>query len=73
MHVASAVAPVAVEYVLMSQLVHAALPAAGLYLPATQPTHVPPSGPVEPAAHAGETQSPSASLPAGERAPPGQV
>ena len=68
-----AVAPVAAEYWPAPQSVHAAEPVDVLYFPATQPKHVPPSGPVEPAAHAGETQSPSASLPAVEMVPPGQV
>jgi hypothetical protein len=53
--------------------VQPALPEVVLYLPATHAAHGPPLGPVEPAAHSGVRQSSSASLPAGERAPPGQV
>ena len=69
----AAVAPVAAEYVSAPQSVHAALPAAGLYFPAAHAAHGPPFGPVEPAAHSCTTQSLSASLPAGERLPAGQV
>jgi len=59
------VAPIAVEYCPAKQLVHAAFPAAILYLPATHWVHDPPSGPVEPALHA---QSVIVLLPAGESA-----
>jgi hypothetical protein len=37
------------EFAFAVQLVHAALPFETLYLPATQATHGPPSGPVKPA------------------------
>jgi hypothetical protein len=46
--VIAAVAPTVAEYVLAAQSVHAASPGAVLYFPATQPTHVPPLGPVYP-------------------------
>jgi len=47
-HVVAIVAPDVVEYVPPVQSVHAALPVAILYLPATHNTHTPPSGPVKP-------------------------
>ena len=72
-HVEANVAPTAAEYVLRLQSVHAADPVTILNFPATQAVHVPPSGPVEPAAHACTMQSCSASLPAGEMDPLGQV
>ncbi len=49
MHVVEIVAPVLVEYVPAKQSVHAALPVLILNLPATQISHEPPSGPVNPA------------------------
>jgi hypothetical protein len=67
--VSAAIAPVVVEYVLALQSVHATLPVTVLNFPATQAVHVPPSGPVEPAGHANEKQSSSASLPTGEDLP----
>jgi hypothetical protein len=63
--VAIAVAPVAVEYVLAPQSVHAAEPVDVLYFPATHKTHDSAFGPVEPAGQS-ETQSVNASLPAGD-------
>jgi hypothetical protein len=48
-HAAADVAAVVGEYVPAAQSVHAALPVAVLYLPATQAVHGPPSGPVYPA------------------------
>jgi hypothetical protein len=63
--VAIAVAPVAVEYVLAPQSVHAAEPVDVLYFPATHKTHDSASGPVDPAGQS-ETQAVNASLPAGE-------
>jgi hypothetical protein len=62
----SVVRPVRSLYFPAAQSVQAALPAVALYLPATHAAHGPPSGPVEPAAHSGVTQSSSVSLPAGE-------
>jgi hypothetical protein len=47
--VVATVAPTVVENVPAPQSVHATLPVAVLYLPATQAVHVPPSGPVYPA------------------------
>ena len=44
--VATAEAPVVVEYVPAVQSAHAALPVAALYLPAAQAVHAPPSGPL---------------------------
>ena len=72
MHVASAVAPIVVEYMPTLQSVHVAEPGTVLYFPAAHAVHVPPSGPVEPAAHSCTKQSPSASLPAGESNPAGR-
>jgi hypothetical protein len=57
---ATAVAPVAAEYVLALQSVQPALPGFALYVPAPQAAHAPPSGPKKPATH---TQSLCASLP----------
>ena len=50
-HVASEVAASAVEYVCAEQLVHAADPSSGLYVPAAQLEHAAPSAPVYPALH----------------------
>jgi hypothetical protein len=47
-HVVATVAPTVVEYVPAPQSVHAALPVAVLYLPATHGEQTPPSGPVKP-------------------------
>jgi hypothetical protein len=47
----SAVAPVAVEYMLTPQSVHATEPVAVLYFPAAHAVHVPPLGPVYPTLH----------------------
>jgi len=44
-------AAVAVEYVPARQLVQASLPLMNLYFPGTQPVHVPPLGPENPALH----------------------
>jgi len=44
-HVEASVAPTDIEYVPAKQSVHAALPPAILYFPATHATHGPPSGP----------------------------
>ena len=60
LQVATAVAPVAAEYVLALQSVQPALPEFALYLPAPHAAHAPPSGPEKPATH---TQSVGASLP----------
>jgi hypothetical protein len=49
--VLAAVAPTVAEYLLAAQSVHASLPAADLYLPATHKVHDP-NCPVEPAVHA---------------------
>lgn len=46
---ASAVAPVAVEYLPGTQFVHTADPVSGLYVPGTQNSHGPPFGPEDPA------------------------
>ena len=62
MHVSDA-APTVVEYFPSVQGVHATVPVAVLYLPATQFTQSPPSGPVLPALH---LQSAFAPLPSGE-------
>ena len=55
-HVLLSLAPTAVEYVLIGQNVHAALPFVGLYVPdghiAHWPLEAPVSGPVYPALHA---------------------
>jgi hypothetical protein len=48
MHVVSAVAPTAVEYLLSAHSVHAAAPMTALNFPAKHATHVPPFGPVDP-------------------------
>ena len=60
MHVLDVVAPTAVEYVPIAQLLHVAGPIIALYCPATHCEHVLPSGPVEPALHvqAVETELP---------------
>jgi hypothetical protein len=60
LQVATAVAPVAAEYVLALQSVQPALPEFALYLPTPHAAHAPPSGPEKPATH---TQSVGASLP----------
>jgi hypothetical protein len=67
----SVVRPVRSLYFPAAQSVQAAMPAVALYLPVTHAAHGPPSGPVQPAAHSGVTQSSSASLPAGEDLPAG--
>ena len=59
-HELSDAAPVAEEYVLAAQAVHAAEPISFLYLPGRHAKHVPPSEPVYPDTH---LQSPMASLP----------
>ena len=61
----SSIAPTVAENLPAAQLVHAALPGAFLYVPATQGVHVRPSGPktVEPALH---VQSMAAPLATGE-------
>ena len=46
-HALSAVAPLAVENLPAPQSVQAAFPGPALYLPATQPAHVPPLGPLK--------------------------
>jgi len=56
-------APIAAEYLPVSQLVHTASPVSTLYLPATHKVQVPPLTPVEPALH---LQSFCSSLAAGE-------
>jgi hypothetical protein len=71
--VAASVAPGVVEYVAAAQSEQAALPAAILYLPATQAVHVPPSGPVYPALQAGVIQSALDVLAMGELVPAGHV
>jgi len=60
---ARAVLPMTVEYVPTGQFSHAPGPGAGLYLPAKHSTHVPPSGPEDPALH---LQSISSLLPTRE-------
>ncbi len=62
----AAVCPVSAWYEFGRQSVQSALPAAGLYLPATHAEHVPPSGPEKPATH---TQSVTASLSVAEYLP----
>jgi len=47
----SAVAPIAVEYWLAEQFVHATLPFATLYVPAAHKLQANPSDPVDPALH----------------------
>jgi hypothetical protein len=59
-HVDAVVAAVAAEYVAAPQSLHAALPLAVLYLPATHAEHVPPSGPVYPGEQAATTHGPPA-------------
>jgi hypothetical protein len=56
-HVSDAAPPV-VEYFPATQSVHAALPVAVLYLPAKHAEHVFPSGPVKPALHLHDAESP---------------
>jgi len=51
-HVTAEVAPVSYEYLPAAQAVHGAVPVTLLYFPATHAAHGPPSGPLEPAAHA---------------------
>jgi hypothetical protein len=63
LHVELAEAPTAVEYVPVPQSVHRDDPLNALYFPATQPVHVPPSGPVHPVL---QVQLVKAALPAGE-------
>ena len=58
------------EFAFAVQFVHAALPFATLYLPATQATHGPPSGPVNPASHMQFVIDP---LPAGAAAFTGHI
>jgi hypothetical protein len=72
-HTVAFVAFVIVEYVPAAQSTHAALPVTFLYLPATQATHGPPSGPVEPGLHATETHALTLELPLGEVVPAGHV
>jgi hypothetical protein len=54
--VPTAVEPVAVEYVLAPQSVHAPEPVAVLYFPAAHAAHGPPLGPVNPASHGHKPQ-----------------
>lgn len=70
---ATDVAPVAVEYVLAMQSVHALLPVTVLYFPAWHCVQGPPSGPVDPAAQGGSTQLLASVLPAGEVVPAAQA
>ena len=60
---AAAVAPTVVETVPAPQSLHAALPVAILYLPATQAVHTSPLGPVNPTLH---VQAATAELASGE-------
>jgi len=60
---ARAVLPMTVEYVPTGQFSQALVPGLGLYLPAKHSTHVPPSGPDDPALH---LQSFSSLLPTSE-------
>ena len=50
-HVDAVVAADVVEYLPAVQFVHVAAPADVLYLPGTQASHLPPSGPVKPTLH----------------------
>ncbi len=72
-HVVAFVAPAAVEYVPAPQSVHAALPVIFLCFPATQATHGPASGPVEPAPQPADTQELTLELPAAELVPAGHA
>ena len=64
------VAEVVVRYVPAAQSVHVAGPIESLYFPATQPVHVPPSGPVDPGL---QTQLVCATDPSADCVLPGQV
>ncbi len=68
-HVETLSAPTVVEYFPAPHKVHAADPAAGLYVPATQAVHGPPLGPVYAALH---TQSVTSSLKIGDEESDGQ-
>ena len=66
-------APTTAEKVPATQSVHGILPALVLYLPETQATQGPPSGPVLPAAHAGNMHPFTDDVPPIEFVPPGQL
>ncbi len=66
-------APTKLEDVPAGHRVHTALPLLGLYFPATQAVHGPPSGPVKPALQAEVIQAVTDELPLGEMEPAGQV
>ena len=67
------VAPTVAEYVPAAQSEQASKDTAALYLPASHETQFSASGPVWPAGHPAAWQSSSASLPAGEVVPAGQL
>ncbi len=69
-HAPAAVAPVDDKYLPAAQLVQPALPAAVLYLPASQAAHIPPFAPVYPTLH---RQLVKAVLPAADPELPGQL
>jgi hypothetical protein len=72
-HVVAVVAPVVVEYVPVKQSVHPALPVTFLCFPATQATHGPPSGPLNPTLHATETHAFTLEPPLADVVPAGHV
>jgi hypothetical protein len=72
-HATDEFAPLTTEYVPAVQLIHTALPALVLYFPATQATHGPPSGPVDPALQPADTQELILELPAADVVPTGHA